>query len=185
MPSRVQSTLSRMAAWTRRRTTHTGRSVACATSSAKVGPTLIVTLSKAFKGRELTYSECAAVLSIASPSLGAFSCPACSDRTVSASYNAGRTVVSIDGYEDVPVNSEAALTRAVSSQPISVAICASEAMQFYSSGVIAGAGSCTGLNHGVLAVGYDKVGLVEPYHIDEELLCPCSGTLKDSTASLH
>ncbi len=67
--------------------------------------------------------------------------------------------MSIDGYEDVPVNNESALMRAVSSQPVSVAICASEAMQFYSSGVIAGEGSCTGLNHGVLAVGYDKVAV--------------------------
>ncbi len=66
-------------------------------------------------------------------------------------------MVSIDSYEDVPVNNEAALLKAVSSQPVSVAICASQAMQFYSSGVIAGEGTCTGLNHGVLAAGYDKV----------------------------
>ena len=72
-------------------------------------------------------------------------------------FSAGRTVVSIDSYEDVPVNNEAALLKAVSSQPVSVAICASQAMQFYSSGVIAGEGTCTGLNHGVLAAGYDKV----------------------------
>lgn len=70
---------------------------------------------------------------------------------------AERTVVSIDGYEDVPVNDEAALAKAVTKQPVSVAICASEAMQFYSSGVIAAEGSCTGLNHGVLAAGYDVV----------------------------
>lgn len=66
-------------------------------------------------------------------------------------------MVSIDGYEDVPVNDEAALAKAVTKQPVSVAICASEAMQFYSSGVIAAEGSCTGLNHGVLAAGYDVV----------------------------
>ena len=66
-------------------------------------------------------------------------------------------MVSIDGYNDVPVNDEGALAKAVTAQPVSVAICASESMQFYSSGVMAGAGSCTGLNHGVLAVGYDKV----------------------------
>ena len=65
-------------------------------------------------------------------------------------------MVSIDGYEDVPENDEGALAKAVTKQPVSVAICASEAMQFYSSGVMAGAGSCTGLNHGVLAVGYDE-----------------------------
>lgn len=73
---------------------------------------------------------------------------------------AARTVVSIDGYEDVPVNDETALAKAVTSQPVSVAICASEAMQFYSSGIIAAKGSCTGLNHGVLAVGYDKANLL-------------------------
>ncbi len=65
--------------------------------------------------------------------------------------------MSIDGYEDVPENDEVALAKAVSKQPVSVAICASEAMQFYSSGTIPAKGSCTGLNHGVLAVGYDKV----------------------------
>jgi len=71
--------------------------------------------------------------------------------------------VSIDGYEDVPVNSETALKKAVSSQPVSVAICASESMQFYSTGVIAGEGSCTGLNHGVLAAGYGTVKLRPSY----------------------
>lgn len=65
--------------------------------------------------------------------------------------------MSIDGYEDVPVNDEVSLAKAVSNQPVSVAICASEAMQFYSSGTIPAKGSCTGLNHGVLAVGYGKV----------------------------
>ena len=72
--------------------------------------------------------------------------------------------MSIDGYEDVPVTNEAALMKAVSAQPVSVAICASEAMQFYSSGVIAGEGSCTGLNHGVLASGYAKAGLPQMQH---------------------
>ncbi|BDA42488.1 KDEL-tailed cysteine endopeptidase CEP2 [Coccomyxa sp. Obi] len=74
-----------------------------------------------------------------------------------------RTVVSIDGYEDVPVNDETALAKAVTKQPVSVAICASEAMQFYSSGIIAAKGSCTGLNHGVLAAGYDVDESGKPY----------------------
>jgi len=56
----------------------------------------------------------------------------------------------------VPVNSEAALAKAVANQPVSVAICASPALQFYAGGVFGGA-SCTGLNHGVLAVGLDEV----------------------------
>ena len=41
--------------------------------------------------------------------------------------------VSIDGFEDVPKSDEHALRQAVSQQPISVAICASE-LQFYGSG---------------------------------------------------
>ncbi|XP_051199154.1 thiol protease SEN102-like [Lolium perenne] len=63
-------------------------------------------------------------------------------------------VVTIDGYEDVPANSEAALQKAVAAQPVSVAIDASGSQfQFYSEGVFAG--KCgTGLDHGVAAVGY-------------------------------
>lgn len=70
-------------------------------------------------------------------------------------------MVSIDGFEDVPVNDETALAKAVTKQPVSVAICASEAMQFYSSGIITAKGSCTGLNHGVLAAGYDIVSSLQ------------------------
>lgn len=60
----------------------------------------------------------------------------------------------INGYEDVPANSEADLLKAVTNQPISVAIDASgSAFQFYSSGVFTG--ECgTELDHGVTAVGY-------------------------------
>ncbi|KAF8413769.1 hypothetical protein HHK36_001762 [Tetracentron sinense] len=60
----------------------------------------------------------------------------------------------INGYEDVPVNSEKALLKAVANQPVSVAIDASgSAFQFYSSGVFTG--DCgTDLDHGVTAVGY-------------------------------
>ncbi|KAK9048302.1 hypothetical protein SSX86_032735 [Deinandra increscens subsp. villosa] len=60
----------------------------------------------------------------------------------------------ITGHEDVPANSESALLKAVSSQPVSVAIDASGSdFQFYSSGVFKG--DCgTELDHGVTAVGY-------------------------------
>ncbi|XP_077227552.1 senescence-specific cysteine protease SAG39-like [Tasmannia lanceolata] len=60
----------------------------------------------------------------------------------------------INGYKDVPANSEKALLKAVANQPISVAIDASGyAFQFYSSGVFTG--DCgTSLDHGVTAVGY-------------------------------
>jgi cathepsin L len=65
-----------------------------------------------------------------------------------------RTVVTIDGHEDVPVNDGDALKKAVAHQPVSVAICASGGLQFYKSGVITEDACCTDLNHGVLAVGY-------------------------------
>jgi Papain family cysteine protease len=43
-------------------------------------------------------------------------------------------VVVIDGYENVPENNELALQKAVSNQPVSVAIeASSQAFQFYSS----------------------------------------------------
>ncbi|KAL6646357.1 hypothetical protein ACP70R_017965 [Stipagrostis hirtigluma subsp. patula] len=63
-------------------------------------------------------------------------------------------VVTIDGYEDVPANDEAALKKAVAHQPVSVAIEASGShFQFYSEGVFTG--RCgTELDHGVTAVGY-------------------------------
>lgn len=72
-----------------------------------------------------------------------------------------RNVVSIDGFEDVPENDEAALQKAVAKQPVSVAICASSGLQFYSSGVME-KGCCTELDHGVLAVGYGVVGHFTP-----------------------
>ncbi|RZC89288.1 hypothetical protein C5167_011755 [Papaver somniferum] len=61
---------------------------------------------------------------------------------------------SINGYEDVPANNEASLLKAVSKQPVSVAIDASgQDFQFYSNGVFTG--TCgTELDHGVTAVGY-------------------------------
>lgn len=67
--------------------------------------------------------------------------------------------MTIDGFEDVPENDEAALQKAVAKQPVSVAICASSGLQFYSSGVME-KGCCTELDHGVLAVGYDVVSML-------------------------
>ncbi|XP_054785291.1 zingipain-2-like [Prosopis cineraria] len=75
------------------------------------------------------------------------------DGTCSANEEANH-VATIDGYEDVPANSEQALQKAVANQPVSVAIDASGSdFQFYSSGIFTG--SCgTELDHGVTAVGY-------------------------------
>ncbi|XP_076941284.1 cysteine proteinase mucunain-like [Bidens hawaiensis] len=63
-------------------------------------------------------------------------------------------VVTIDGYEDVPVNDESSLKKAAANQPIAVAIEAGgREFQFYTSGIFTG--SCgTALDHGVLVVGY-------------------------------
>ncbi|KAF8413409.1 hypothetical protein HHK36_001391 [Tetracentron sinense] len=65
-----------------------------------------------------------------------------------------KAAAKINGYEDVPANSEKALLEAVANQPVSVAIDASGSdFQFYSSGVFTG--ECgTSLDHGVTAVGY-------------------------------
>ncbi|XP_010549252.1 PREDICTED: cysteine proteinase RD21A-like [Tarenaya hassleriana] len=63
-------------------------------------------------------------------------------------------VVTIDSYEDVPVNDEQALKKAVANQPVSVAIEAGgRAFQLYNSGVFDGICG-TELDHGVVAVGY-------------------------------
>ncbi|XP_027915817.1 vignain-like [Vigna unguiculata] len=62
--------------------------------------------------------------------------------------------VSIDGYESVPRNNEAALINVVANQPVSVAIDAGGYdFQFYSEGVFTGLCG-TELNHGVAIVGY-------------------------------
>ncbi|ESQ46395.1 hypothetical protein EUTSA_v10000553mg [Eutrema salsugineum] len=63
-------------------------------------------------------------------------------------------VVTICGYEDVPVNDEQSLVKALAHQPVSVAIEASgRDFQFYKGGVFNG--RCgTDLDHGVAAVGY-------------------------------
>ncbi|OMO65327.1 hypothetical protein COLO4_31318 [Corchorus olitorius] len=64
--------------------------------------------------------------------------------------------VEIKGYEDVPHNSEKALLKAVSQQPVSVTIDSTGvAFQFYSEGVFTG--PChTKFSHAVTIVGYGK-----------------------------
>ncbi|OMO60881.1 hypothetical protein COLO4_33697 [Corchorus olitorius] len=61
---------------------------------------------------------------------------------------------SINGYEQVPANSESALQKAVAHQPVSVAIDSGAfEFRFYSRGVFTG--DCgTNLDHGVTVVGY-------------------------------
>ncbi|KAL5987766.1 putative cysteine protease rd21b [Asimina triloba] len=69
-------------------------------------------------------------------------------------YRKNAHVVTIDSYEDVPVNDENALKKAVANQPVSVAIEAGgRAFQLYSSGIFTGICG-TDLDHGVVAVGY-------------------------------
>ncbi|XP_020675311.1 oryzain alpha chain [Dendrobium catenatum] len=69
-------------------------------------------------------------------------------------YRKNARVVSIDSYEDVPVNDEKALQKAIANQPVSVAIeAAGRAFQLYESGIFS-ANCGTELDHGVLAVGY-------------------------------
>ncbi|KAL0911142.1 hypothetical protein M5K25_019258 [Dendrobium thyrsiflorum] len=64
------------------------------------------------------------------------------------------SAVKISGFEDVPANNEAALLKAVTAQPVSVAIDGGDFMfQLYSGGVFTG--PCgTELDHGVSAIGY-------------------------------
>ncbi|KAH9692375.1 cysteine proteinase RD21A [Citrus sinensis] len=69
-------------------------------------------------------------------------------------YRKNAKVVTIDDYEDVPLNDEKALQKAVANQPVSVAIeGGGMAFQLYESGIFTG--RCgTSLDHGVTAVGY-------------------------------
>jgi C1A family cysteine protease len=69
------------------------------------------------------------------------------------------------GYVDVTKNSESALTSALNSGPVSVAIEADQSsFQLYKSGVFTG--TCgTNLDHGVLAVGYGTDGGKDYYKV--------------------
>lgn len=73
--------------------------------------------------------------------------------------------VVIDGYQDVPSNDEDSLLKAVSNQPVSVAIDAGGIdFQFYCKGVFTG--ECgTDLDHGVTAVGYGETKEGQKYWI--------------------
>ncbi|KAF8056757.1 RD21A [Scenedesmus sp. PABB004] len=76
-----------------------------------------------------------------------------------------RPLVTIDGFEDVPPYDEVALKKAVSRQPVSVAIEADQrAFQLYVGGVFDDAECGEQLDHGVLAVGYG----VEAHPGDDE-----------------
>lgn len=68
--------------------------------------------------------------------------------------NAATSAAAIRGYEDVPANDEEALQKAVSQQPVSVALDAnSPDFRHYSGGVYAG-GCGLNLDHAMTAVGY-------------------------------
>lgn len=72
----------------------------------------------------------------------------------------------ITSYTDVTSGDENALAAAVSLGPVSVAIEADQAcFQFYSSGILNDPSCGTNLDHGVLAVGYDKTNSASPYWI--------------------
>ena len=63
--------------------------------------------------------------------------------------------VAIDGFKDVPTNDEDSLMKAVSQQPVSVAIEADhQSFQLYAGGVYSAKDCGTELDHGVLLVGY-------------------------------
>ena len=72
----------------------------------------------------------------------------------------GNYAATFTGFKTVKTNDEDALKTAVASQPVSIAIDASQqSFQFYSTGVYSDSKCCTNcssdqLDHGVLAVGY-------------------------------
>ena len=69
-------------------------------------------------------------------------------------------VTTIDGFEDVPANDDSALKKALTGQPVSVALNGGAfVFQHYSGGIMSDAAGCgTQLDHGVLAVGYGTEG---------------------------
>ena len=88
----------------------------------------------------------------------------CSERDYPYTAKNGRcekcsaTAARVGGYRGVAQRSEGALVAAIAEQPVSVAIEADQAaFQHYKSGYMSGACG-TKLDHGVLAVGYDKDG---------------------------
>ncbi|CAG9317085.1 unnamed protein product [Blepharisma stoltei] len=74
------------------------------------------------------------------------------------------SVLKISGFQDVEPESKDALMGAISKQPVSVAVEATVGIwQHYAGGVVT-EGCGTGLDHGVLAVGYDSAA-DPPYYL--------------------
>ena len=74
-------------------------------------------------------------------------------------------VKKILGYFEVPPGSSYEMKRAISRNPVSVAIEAdSDVFQHYTGGVLDNSSCGTSLNHGVLVVGYDTTSRV-PYYV--------------------
>ncbi|PON56386.1 Cysteine Protease [Parasponia andersonii] len=71
-----------------------------------------------------------------------------------AGNNAVDSTTQITGYEQVPASNEEALLKAVSVQPVSVGIEASESFKMYQTGVFSGDDCGRTLNHAVTIVGY-------------------------------
>ena len=77
-------------------------------------------------------------------------------------YDKSKGVVANTGFEIVPKDESEQLKAAIAKGPVSVAIEADKmAFQGYKSGVISGPDCGTGLDHGVLAVGYGTLNGVE------------------------
>jgi len=84
-------------------------------------------------------------------------------RDGSCNFNAGKAHKVNSGYAFVPAKSTDQLKNALVNGPVSVLIEADQQVfQFYSSGVIK-AGCGASLDHAVLAVGYQKVGVLEAF----------------------
>ncbi|CAL9014299.1 unnamed protein product [Prunus brigantina] len=76
-------------------------------------------------------------------------------QAVQGTCNANQPAVQITGYEKVPANSEEDLLKAVSMQPVSIAIVGSgEEFKHYESGVFSTTDCGTTLDHAVTIVGY-------------------------------
>ncbi|XBI98211.1 hypothetical protein VPH35_018481 [Triticum aestivum] len=81
----------------------------------------------------------------------------CMDDAADGKCKAGsNSAATITGFEDVPINNEGSLMKAVANQPVSIAVYRGDmTFQFYSGGVMTA--SCgTDLDHGIAATGYGK-----------------------------
>ncbi|KAM0961237.1 hypothetical protein ACFX13_020969 [Malus domestica] len=76
---------------------------------------------------------------------------------------ANEAAAKITNYARVPRNSEADINKAVSMQPISVAIVASQAFQAYKGGLFTDDNCGTNLNHAVTIIGYGTTEDDTPY----------------------